>query len=63
MIQGQLLLISESLNKTQVLAWSGGLEIGVTKCNPESIEIPANATDLKNGTWVTDFLLVFRVCL
>lgn len=37
----------------QVYTWSGGLEIGVTKCIPDCLDsIPSNATDLKNGTWV-----------
>lgn len=40
------------LEMLQIYAWSGGLEIGITKCDPECTEIPANATDLKNGTWV-----------
>lgn len=40
-----------------MLAWSGGLEIGVTECDPECIDIPSNATDLGNGTWVIDTIV------
>lgn len=29
------------------------MEIGVTVCNPDIIDIPYTATDLRGGTWVT----------
>ncbi|KAF2354220.1 Transposase Tc1-like [Trinorchestia longiramus] len=32
--------------------WSGSVEIGVTVCNPDVIDIPFTATDLRGGTWV-----------
>ncbi|XP_076042886.1 neuralized-like protein 4 isoform X2 [Oratosquilla oratoria] len=32
--------------------WSGSIEIGVTVCNPDVIDIPITATDLRGGTWI-----------
>lgn len=36
----------------QLNTWSGSIEIGVTVCNPDVIDIPITATDLRGGTWV-----------
>lgn len=33
-------------------SWSGSIEIGVTECDPEVIELPACATSLFQGTWI-----------
>lgn len=35
-----------------MISWSGSIEIGVTKCDPEMIELPACATNLCHGTWI-----------
>lgn len=32
--------------------WSGSIEIGVTACNPEALDLPLSATDLANETWI-----------
>ncbi|KAB7508105.1 Neuralized-like protein 4 [Armadillidium nasatum] len=40
--------------------WSGSIEIGVTVCNPDIIDIPITATDLKGGTWIMLGQGVFR---
>lgn len=37
---------------TQVISWSGSIEIGVTECNPETIGLPACAINLCQGTWI-----------
>lgn len=44
----------------KIHAWSGSIEIGVTTANPETIEIPACATKLRNGTWVMSGISVLR---
>ncbi|XP_076684468.1 neuralized E3 ubiquitin protein ligase 4 [Andrena cerasifolii] len=36
----------------KMISWSGSIEIGVTKCDPEMIELPACATNLCHGTWI-----------
>ncbi|KAE8743975.1 bluestreak [Frankliniella occidentalis] len=36
----------------KILPWSGSIEIGVTVCDPETMDLPACATDLGNGTWM-----------
>ena len=36
----------------QLNSWSGSVEIGVTACHPESVDLPASATGLKHGTWI-----------
>ena len=33
-------------------SWSGSIEIGVTECDPEIMELPACATNLRQGTWI-----------
>jgi neuralized-like protein 4 len=35
-----------------VTTWSGSIEIGVTACNPEALDLPLSATDLANETWI-----------
>lgn len=36
----------------QIIPWSGSIEMGVTVCDPETMDLPDCATDLGNGTWV-----------
>ncbi|KAK1117500.1 hypothetical protein K0M31_016533 [Melipona bicolor] len=36
----------------KMTSWSGSIEIGVTECDPEIIELPACATNLRQGTWI-----------
>lgn len=36
--------------------------MGVTVCDPETMELPACATDLGNGTWVRYVACVFSNC-
>lgn len=44
----------------QLNTWSGSIEIGVTVCNPDVIDIPITATDLRGGTWVRKFSYIYR---
>ena len=32
--------------------WSGSIEIGVTASNPENINLPPSATNLRHGSWI-----------
>ncbi|KAG7212691.1 hypothetical protein KM043_012968 [Ampulex compressa] len=36
----------------KMTSWSGTIEIGVTECDPQTIEFPATATHLRQGTWM-----------
>ncbi|XP_076180899.1 neuralized E3 ubiquitin protein ligase 4 [Ptiloglossa arizonensis] len=36
----------------KMISWSGSIQIGVTTCDPEFIELPACATNLCQGTWI-----------
>uniref|UniRef100_A0A0A9ZGY0 Neuralized-like protein 4 n=3 Tax=Lygus hesperus TaxID=30085 RepID=A0A0A9ZGY0_LYGHE len=36
----------------KIESWIGSLEIGITANDPTTLEFPASATDLRNGTWV-----------
>ncbi|XP_071449160.1 neuralized-like protein 4 [Hetaerina americana] len=36
----------------KINSWSGSLEIGVTACEPSSLEFNSSATDLRDGSWV-----------
>ncbi len=36
----------------QVNAWSGSIEIGVTTCDPQTLDFPTSATGFREGTWV-----------
>ncbi|KOC67724.1 Neuralized-like protein 4 [Habropoda laboriosa] len=56
-----LVLSAEPLNNEELfevridrkmISWSGSIEIGVTVCDPEIIELPACATNLCQGTWI-----------
>ncbi|CAK9826969.1 Neuralized-like protein 4 [Anthophora retusa] len=56
-----LVLSAEPLNNEELfevridrkmISWSGSIEIGVTVCDPEVIELPACATNLCQGTWI-----------
>ena len=34
------------------MSWSGSIEIGITSSDPEAIELPACATNLRHGSWI-----------
>ncbi|XP_046742176.1 neuralized-like protein 4 [Diprion similis] len=36
----------------KMVSWSGSIEIGVTSCDPESMELPACANKLRLGSWI-----------
>ncbi|XP_043671711.1 neuralized-like protein 4 [Vespula pensylvanica] len=36
----------------KMISWSGSIEIGVTECDPETVELPACATNLRHGSWI-----------
>jgi neuralized-like protein 4 len=36
----------------KVSTWSGSIEVGVTACSPDTLELPLSATDLANDTWI-----------
>ncbi|KAL7035128.1 hypothetical protein ACKWTF_008239 [Chironomus riparius] len=44
----------------RIHSWSGSIEIGVTTSNPESTELPACASKLKNGTWIMSGISVLK---
>ena len=35
-------------------SWSGSIEVGVTACDPDSLEspLPSSATELRRGSWI-----------
>lgn len=35
-----------------MMSWSGSIEIGITVCDPDSVELPACATNLRHGSWI-----------
>lgn len=37
---------------SQIISWSGSIEIGVTECDPETLEIPSCAINLRHGSWI-----------
>ncbi|XP_037089582.1 LOW QUALITY PROTEIN: neuralized-like protein 4, partial [Pollicipes pollicipes] len=50
----------EVVIERKVSSWSGGIQIGVTPCNPCTLELPASANDLRNGTWIMSGISVSR---
>jgi neuralized-like protein 4 len=50
-----------ALNFLQISSWSGSVEIGVTTCDPDSLEFPSSATDLRDGSWVRLFTLYTNI--
>jgi neuralized-like protein 4 len=44
----------------KISSWSGSIEIGVTTQNPETVELPACASKLKNGTWIMSGISVLK---
>ncbi|XP_011253372.1 neuralized-like protein 4 [Camponotus floridanus] len=36
----------------KMISWSGSIEIGVTECDPETLEIPSCAINLRHGSWI-----------
>ncbi|KAJ8320441.1 hypothetical protein KUTeg_002028 [Tegillarca granosa] len=56
-----VVLSSETLKDNQIFevkidkkvnSWSGSIEIGVTTCEPSSLNFPVSATGFREGTWV-----------
>jgi neuralized-like protein 4 len=45
---------------SKISSWSGSLEIGVTTANPETVELPACASKLKNGTWIMSGISILK---
>lgn len=37
---------------TKVNSWSGSIEIGATTCDPNNLEFPTSAAELRNGSWI-----------
>ncbi|XP_011150194.1 neuralized-like protein 4 isoform X2 [Harpegnathos saltator] len=35
-----------------MISWSGSIEIGVVECDPETIELPSCAMNLRHGSWI-----------
>jgi neuralized-like protein 4 len=44
----------------KISSWSGSIEIGVTAQNPETVELPACASKLKNGTWIMSGISILK---
>lgn len=42
----------EIILEKMVDRWSGSVEIGVTACRPDELELPSTATDLDQTTWM-----------
>lgn len=36
----------------QIVSWNGSIAIGVTECDPETMEIPSSALHLRYGSWI-----------
>ena len=38
----------------KINSWSGSIEVGVTCCDPNTIDVPfpSSATELREGTWI-----------
>ena len=38
----------------KVNSWSGSIEVGVTACDPDGLELPlpSSATELRRGSWI-----------
>jgi neuralized-like protein 4 len=38
----------------KINSWSGSIEVGVTCCDPSTIDVPfpSSATELREGTWI-----------
>lgn len=44
----------------KIHTWSGSIELGVTTSNPDTVELPACAGKLKNGTWIMSGISVLK---
>ncbi|CRK92215.1 CLUMA_CG005699, isoform A [Clunio marinus] len=44
----------------KISSWSGSIEIGVTTANPETVDLPACASKLKNGTWIMSGISILK---
>jgi hypothetical protein len=55
--------IVSALNFLQISPWSGSVEIGVTPCDPDTLEFPSSAADLRDGSWVRFLALYITIFL
>lgn len=44
----------------QVITWTGSIEIGVLECDPNTIELPSCAMNLRHGSWLMTGCAIFR---
>ncbi|XP_014472796.1 PREDICTED: neuralized-like protein 4 isoform X2 [Dinoponera quadriceps] len=44
----------------KMISWSGSIEIGVVEYDPESIELPSCAMNLRHGSWIMTGSGIFR---
>jgi len=47
------------MDMLQMIPWSGNVEIGVTECDPETMEIPSSAINLRHGSWIMSGSCIF----
>nr|CAD7453424.1 unnamed protein product [Timema tahoe] len=48
----EFLYLEYSSRAIHINSWSGSIEIGVTACDPETMDFPSSATELRNGSWI-----------
>jgi len=56
-------MLNPSVLCLQINSWSGSVEIGVTACDPDCLEFPSSATDLRGGSWVRLSLVMHVLCI
>ena len=49
----------------KVNSWSGSIEVGVTACDPDGLELPlpSSATELRRGSWIMSGISLFFLCV
>ena len=47
----------------KVNSWSGSIEVGVTACDPDGLELPlpSSATELRRGSWIMSGMRLFCI--
>ena len=47
----------------KVNSWSGSIEVGVTACDPDGLELPlpSSATELRRGSWIMSGMNLFCI--
>ncbi|KAJ9573968.1 hypothetical protein L9F63_008658, partial [Diploptera punctata] len=53
-------ILHKHLHIKKICSWSGSVEIGVTSCDPESLELPSSATDLRDGSWIMSGISILK---